>query len=257
MIPRTEARAHRDFYAPPPWPAPGGEVRLPPEESVHAARVMRLRPGDRLRLVDGEGNEADAEATRFTAGSLVARLGEARPCPRELARPLLLALPALRAPARLDWAVEKAVELGAHSTHLFGATRGVKERVAPTESRLARWRGIARAAMKQSGRARWPSISAHASVEALCDAVGEGAAILVADAAAETAAGCDTPPGFASLLLLVGPEGGLTPEERSALDRRGAKRIALGPHRLRAETAAIALCAWAAEREWAHARHAT
>jgi 16S rRNA (uracil1498-N3)-methyltransferase len=257
MTPETEGRGHRDFYAPPPWPAPGGEVRLPAEEAAHALRVLRLRVGDRLRLVDGEGREAAAEVARVGRGVLEARLGEARRCPRELARHIALGLPVLRAPTRLDWAIEKAVECGVHAIHLFAAARGVKAGAPPSEARMRRWRGIARAAMKQSGRARWPAVAAHASLAALLEAVGARAAILLADAGGEPASGCDTPAGFASLLLLVGPEGGLTAGERQALEGRGARPIALGPHRLRAETAGVALCAWAAAQEWARARAAT
>jgi 16S rRNA (uracil1498-N3)-methyltransferase len=257
MTPETEPRGHRDFYAPPPWPAPGGVVRLPAEEATHALRVLRLRAGDSLRLVDGEGREVAAEVARVGRGVLEARLGEARRCPRELARPIALALPLLRAPTRLDWAIEKAVECGAHAIHLFAAARGVKAGAVPSESRMRRWRGIARAAMKQSGRARWPAVAAHASLCELLEAVGPGGAILLADAGGKAASGCGTPSGFASLLLLVGPEGGLTAEERRSLEGRGARPIALGPHRLRAETAGVALCAWAVAQDWGRVRPAT
>lgn len=72
----------------------------------------------------------------------------------------------------------------------------------------------------------------------------------MADPAGGAPSGCGAAERFASLLLLVGPEGGLSEREDALLETRGACRIALAPHRLRTETAAVALCARAAEREW-------
>lgn len=246
-----EAGGHRTFHVPPPWPAPGGELRLPSAEAAHAVRVLRLRPNNRVRLVDGAGSEGEAEVTRVGRSLLSVRLHAVRPGPAELPRPVRLALPRLRSLARLDWAIEKAVELGVGAVDIFGAERSMKATAAGDESRCRRWREIARSAMKQSGRAVWPPIVMHASVADLLASTDAGAAVWVADRAGRCAAGCDTPRRFASLLLLVGPEGGLSEREASLLQERGAERIALAPHRLRAETAAVVLCAWAAGSEWA------
>lgn len=241
-----EAGGHRTFHVPPPWPALGCELRLPPAEATHAARVLRVRPGDRVRLVDGAGSEGEAEVMRVGKDLLTVRLHSAAPAVGERARPVRLALPRLRSLARVDWAIEKAVELGIAAIELFGADRSMKSTAAGDEARCRRWREIARAAMKQSGRAVWPTIARHASLAELMTLADASVAVWVADRAGRCATGCDTRRGFASLLLLVGPEGGFSPREEALLDARGVERIALAPHRLRAETAAVALCAWAA-----------
>jgi 16S rRNA (uracil1498-N3)-methyltransferase len=246
-----ETARHRTFYAPPPWPAPGEELHLPPTEVTHAARVHRLHCGDRLRLIDGRGLEADAEVTCVEPRRLRARLRAVRSCPGELPRAVRLALPRIRSIARLDWVIEKAVELGVGAIDIFAAERSVKGRAAADESRGRRWRELTRAAMKQSGRAIWPAVTMHATLDALLATADAGAAIWVADRAGRVPSGCDMPERFASLLLLVGPEGGLSPREEARLDALCAHRIALGPHRLRTETAAVALCARAVELEWA------
>jgi 16S rRNA (uracil1498-N3)-methyltransferase len=241
-----EAGGHRTFHVPPPWPAPGGELRLPPAEAAHAVRVLRLQPKDRVRLVDGTGSEGEAEVTRVGRNLLSVRLHAVRPGPEELSRPVRLALPRLRSLARVDWAIEKAVELGVGAIDVFAAERSMKATAAGDESRGRRWREISRSAMKQSGRAVWPPIVMHASLADLIESTDAGAAVWVADRAGRCAAGCETPRRFASLLLLVGPEGGLSESEEALLEARGVEWIALAPHRLRAETAAVALCAWAA-----------
>jgi 16S rRNA (uracil1498-N3)-methyltransferase len=248
----TEARGHADFHVPPPWPAPGGELDLPPEEAAHATRVLRLGPGAALRLVDGAG--VQAELVRVARRRVTARLVSVRRCPREIEVVLELGLPRIRARARMDWAVEKAVELGAHAIHVFEPERGVKGAAGSAEARVSRWRELARAAMKQSGRARWPEVATHASLTALLATAGPGTILWVADAGGRGAIGCDARREFARLLLLVGPEGGLTERECAALEARGARRVALGPHRLRSETAAAALCALAARWAWERGR---
>jgi len=208
-----------------------------------------VRPGDRVRLVDGAGSEGEAEVTRLGRGLLAVRLHAVRPGPAELPGSVRLALPRLRALARVDWAVEKAVELGVGGIEVFRADRTLKAAAAGDESRCRRWREIARAAMKQSGRAIWPAIALHASLDGLLASTPASTAVWVADRAGRPATGCDTPRRFASLLLLVGPEGGLSEREEALLEARGVERIALAPHRLRTETAAVAFCAWAARIE--------
>ena len=250
MPPATEAGGHRTFHVPPPWPALGGELQLPRAEATHAVRVLRLRLGARVRLIDGQGCEGDAEVTRVGRTLLQAQLLAVRACPGELPRPVRLALPRIRSLARLDWAIEKAVELGVSAIDLFCADRCVKGRPAADESRCRRWREIARAAMKQSGRAVWPAVGMHTSLVELLVSSGSDEAIWVADLAGRSSSGCGVRERFARLLLLVGPEGGLSEREQALLETRGARRIALAPHRLRTETAAVALCARAAELEW-------
>ena len=246
-----EEAGHRNFFAPPPWPPAGGEVALSAEESRHAHRAARVPAGVVIRLVDGEGREASAQVVRAGRAALVARLLEVREVEREDARAWTLALPRLRAPARMDWVIEKATELGCRAVLAYAAGRSLKGGRATREGRTERWRALALAAMKQSGRAWCPRIDEHASLAAALDAWAAGARrgrLLFGD---ERGLAFDAVPAFErgrALLIAVGPEGGFTPEERAELARRGGEGVLLAPYRLRSESAAVCLAALVAAR---------
>jgi 16S rRNA (uracil1498-N3)-methyltransferase len=243
------SEGHRIFFVPPPWPDAGATLMLPEGESHHAGRVFRLRAGDEVQLIDGAGRLGDARITRVRGRRVEVRLVDAQLVGAPPGPDLQLALPALRSGARLDWAIEKATELGVGGLHIYAAARGLKREAARPEVRERRWRELVRSACKQSGRLYCPRLATHAGLASLLDATEPATAILVADAGGGSAAHDARPWGGASrLLLVVGPEGGLTDEEDAALRARAAHGISLGPHRLRTETAAIALCAVA--RGW-------
>ncbi len=233
-----DATGHRVFYLSPPWPDPGGDVLLSPEESRHAARVMRVRPSDALRVVDGEGREATAVAGALEGGRLRVRLTRIDRGTGEASRIGTLALPWIRSAARLEWALEKGTELGVSDFAIFGADRSVHRGLAAVEGKRERWRRITLAAMKQCGRASWPPVAVYPDLAALL-AADASAPLWVADPAGETSVPPEAPP---RRILLVGSEGGWSGPEEALLGARGALRLSLGPRRLRTETAAIALC---------------
>ncbi len=237
-------RDHRIFYLPPPWPEAGGEAVLPPEESRHALRALRVAAGDTLRLVDGQGQEAQATALGAPGEQLRVRLGEVRQVESASDGPGSLAIPWIRSPARLDWAVEKATELGVGAVFVFAAERTVKS-PATARDRCDRWTRVASAAMKQSGRALCPRIVAFDSLAALL-AEHPDSRLVLADPRGGVwppkGAGYEAPVGAAPDLLVVGPEGGWTPREAQLLENLKPIRVTLGVHRLRTETAAVALC---------------
>jgi 16S rRNA (uracil1498-N3)-methyltransferase len=221
-----------------------GRLRLTGEEGRHAGRVVRLRPGAELLLVDGFGRSAIAVVERVAAGSVDLQL--LREGARERPAPLELALPWLRSPSRVDWAIEKATELGIRAVHLFPTARTLKRGAAKLEARQRRWREVARAAMKQAGRAWWPAVEIHATFDGLLAASASETAWVVADAAGAPAASSAAPwREGGRVMLLVGPEGGFAPAERAAIERCLPMRLRLAGHRLRSETAAVALAAWA------------
>ncbi|MBD3237938.1 MAG: RsmE family RNA methyltransferase [Candidatus Eisenbacteria bacterium] len=228
------------FYLPPPWPRVGSGVPLPPEETRHALRALRLSSGARVRLVDGEGRVGQGTLQIVGRGRAQVALEWQVADATQRGR-MVLAVPWLRAPARLDWLVEKGTELGVAAFAFYRAARSVKRRVRRPEARMERWRAIARSAMKQSGRAWWPRVDLHSSLGELA-LEHRDAACLVATPEAPRAFSTRTwLPASDMLLLLVGPEGGLSPEEEALLTARRAGRIGLGPRRLRVETAALAL----------------
>lgn len=226
---RTE---HRCFYLAPPWPEAGETVTLAADESRHAAVVMRLRTGNEVRLVDGEGQVATAAILRAGPKQVLLKLGTAGAAPEESASLGLIGVPYLRAPGRMDWAIEKATELGGAACEVYRGARSMARMAA----KCARWSRVAKAAMKQSGRALWPPVRFHDSLAALLVAHPD-VTLIVADPRGGVLEQLPR-----ERMLLVGPEGGWTDQEEALLSERAALRVGLGPHRLRAETAVAALC---------------
>ncbi len=246
MPSEADAGIHRCFFLPPPWPAPGQAGALPEEEGHHAARVLRLKRGDAVRLVDGAGRECEGWVQHVDGAAVSVRLGPSRAAASERVLAGRLGLAWIRTPARLDWAVEKATELGIVGIDLFGAQRSVGWKTLRGEERAVRLERVTRAAMKQAGRACWPRVAVHASLAALLEA-RSGMRMLWAAPMGETMAGPLLAGSAArDTLLLVGPEGGWTGTEEESLRSAGATCVTLGPRRLRTETAAALLCALAA-----------
>lgn len=221
------------FYAPP------SQIRLPRlelrgQEAVHATRVLRYREGDALTVVDGEGGWYSGTVTSVGNETLVAEVTDHRTVPRP--RPCVtLALGILRKRDRLEFAVEKAVELGASAVALFRSEHTVKENV-----RQDRLDATALAAMKQSGRTWLPPVTVYRSLEEVLESRGEGPVLMAHEKSSGENFDGSALSGEGNLLVLVGPEGGFSPAETELAERHGAELISLGRYRLRAETAVVA-----------------
>lgn len=223
------------------WPAlapAAGTLRLEGGAQHHLCHVLRLRVGDAVELRDGQGGLAAARLERVTKASAELSHGprETPPLPAQPA--LHLALPLLKG-RRLDWALEKGTELGVAGFHLYVGRHGVVQR----ESRPERYAEILRAAFMQSRRLWLPVLSGPRPFAGLlAEAAERGWQQGWAD---ERRAGQgDSAPlaaGARPLLAWIGPEGGFASEERSALAAAATLALDLGPWRLRAETAALAL----------------
>lgn len=218
----------------------GTTIRLPDEVAHHARRVLRLRRGDAIVLFNGRGGEyrgtllgdVDAPAARIDAYD-----------PVERESPVELTLvQALVAADKLDWIVEKAVELGAARIVVAASERSVvRLDGARAERRLRHWRALALAACAQCGRNRVPSVAYFASMPAALDAVGAvPSRWLLLPAAAQPLAAA-LPTGRAA--VAVGPEGGFSDAEVRYAERLGFAPARLGPRILRTETAGIAALA--------------
>jgi len=215
-----------------------GELLVPAPAARHA-RVARVTPGDAIEVLDLAGRVAigrllawERDACRVAVESVVSGRGE----PPEPAR---LALCLLHT-AAFDWAVEKATELGATEIVPVLSGRTQRER---RHDRPARWRRVAAAAVAQCGRSRPPAIGEPVALDGLLERA-EGLR-LVADAAGAGGSIATAGTGFT---LLVGPEGGLTDDERRNVLAAGFRPVALGPRTLRAETAAVAALAVVQDR---------
>ncbi len=218
----------------PPDQIDAGRARLSPAARHYLGEVLRLQAGAAVEVFDGRGARY---AGRLEAGLETVALG-----PREDARTAgaeIALLFALAKGEKTDLVVQKATELGAARIVPFAAERSVvrldRERA---DERVRRWRRIAEEAARQCGRADVPDVAAPLPLEAALASLAPGAAAVVFHPGGAPLASLAAP-GPAGIAAVVGPEGGLTEPELAACDRIRARRAALGPRVLRAETAAI------------------
>ncbi len=222
-------------------PALIGEARADLTEAArhYLEDVLRLAPGDAVELFDGRGTAWEA---RIGPGFAALELGARREVP--LGGPAIHLLFALAKGEKNDLVVQKATELGAARLAPWSAERSVvRLDAAKGAERAERWRRIAEEAARQSGRADVPEVAPPAPLaNALADVpAGFRLVVLHGEGGAPLGAlGLTGAPGVAAV---VGPEGGLTPEELAACRAAGALHARLGPRTLRAETAAIAVVA--------------
>jgi 16S rRNA (uracil1498-N3)-methyltransferase len=145
---------------------------------------------------------------------------------------------------RMDFALQKAVELGAATlAPLFTERTVVKLRDDRLDKRHAHWHGVIVAACEQSGRRRLPQLAPAQRLAAWLNALPADHNGLLLHHRAEHALSALPPPPVARVTLLVGPEGGLAPDERAAALGRGFAAVRLGPRVMRAETAPLAALA--------------
>lgn len=212
----------------------GAVVELASERAHQLRHVLRLRPGAVVRLFNARSGEWRAELTRLDRRGGEARLVDRLRAPEEEIGPRLAVAP-IRA-NRLDWLVEKAVELGVAAIDLV-----LTQRTVVRPARIDRLQAIAVEAAEQCGRLSVPTLAGPIELGAWLDALPAGTRVAMADEA-----GGESP--LASLrrapgaTLLVGPEGGFAAAERRQLgERPNVLSVGLGRRILRSETAAIVL----------------
>lgn len=230
------ARGAHHFFIPP------GAVRddrltLEGAEGRHAARVLRVRVGETISAADGTGTVHDAVVTRVGAESVEARVIFSYE--RRSPRPELVLFQAVAKGERMDFVVQKAVEVGARRVVPFLARRSVVSwDAAKREKASQRWRAIALAAAKQS-RSAWLT-----TVDEVADGVeavsGFPGPVLVLDETASRPLRDALPEAAPETLgLVVGPEGSLETAELEVLRAAGAEAVTLGERVLRTETAGL------------------
>jgi 16S rRNA (uracil1498-N3)-methyltransferase len=229
------------FFCPPPLVA-GAEIALPSSAAHHSAQVLRLRVGDAVTLFDGEGGEYGAQIARVTPRAVSLRVVERRAIERE--SPLSITLvQALVSAERMDYAIQKAVELGAVAIAPVATARSVTRLDgARAHRRTEHWRQIVIASCEQCGRNRLAAVHAPCELrEWLRRPSKASLRLLLAPSAAQSLADWSAP--AEPIELLVGPEGGLAPDEEAAALDAGFRGVRLGPRILRTETAGPAMLA--------------
>ena len=212
---------------------------LPTNSARHVA-ALRLREGDEVRLFDGGGGEWRAELRRITRDGASARLLGWQDLERESPLDTTLAL-GISSGDRMDFAIQKATELGVTRIQPLATTRSVvRLKGEREERRMTHWRAVAIAACEQCGRNRIPDIGPVMPVLDFVVSTSSGVKILLSPDADK---GLGEIPVARQVTLLVGAEGGLTEEERNDALHAGFVPVRLGPRVLRTETAPLAALA--------------
>jgi 16S rRNA (uracil1498-N3)-methyltransferase len=226
----------------PPGALVAGTVTLSGPEGHHAAAVRRLRAGERADLSDGAGTIAECAVLSADRDSVVLSVRSVRTVPAP--EPKVTVVQALPKGDRGELAVELMTEVGVDAVVPWAAHRCVvRWQGERGERSLARWRSAAREASKQSRRAWLPEVPDLASLADVADRVSGAACTVVLEADAASALSQLPLPTSGEIVLVVGPEGGITPAERAALVEVGATEARLGPTVLRTSTAGAAAAA--------------
>ncbi|WNV77013.1 16S rRNA (uracil(1498)-N(3))-methyltransferase [Geodermatophilus sp. DSM 44513] len=227
------------------------EVLVGGSEGRHAVDVLRLTPGERVRVGDGRGTVAEGEVAAAGPEGLRVAVSARHEVPlRALELVLVQALPK---GDRGPLAVELATELGVDRIVPWAAARCVTRwREDRAAKGVARWRAAARAASKQSRRPRVPEVTDVMTTRQVCGELADlDVALVLHEQARHPLARVDLP-SSGSVAVVVGPEGGLSDGEVVALNAAGARPVRLGPEVLRTSTAgAAALAALSVRTRWA------
>ncbi len=222
----------------------GARVALSSAQRHYLTRVLRLEAGAPIEAFDGKGRRWHARLGE-TGERFWIELGEVQPVQTE--SPISIRLgQCLSSAERMDWTVEKAVELGVRVINPISSARSqIRLDAARANRKLEHWRAIAEAACMQSQRDVLPTIEPLLSIEQWVVRVNESLKVMLDPWANSTLSSvvADHAEAITSVCLLVGPESGLSDEETSIANRAGFLSARLGPRVLRTETAGLAAMA--------------
>jgi 16S rRNA (uracil1498-N3)-methyltransferase len=240
MRPPASAKNGARFHVPDRL-GPGAVIDLPEASGHHATRVLRLGVGDPVILFDGHGGEHDAVLVRMHRNQVSARVTGFRDVERESPLAVTLAQ-GISSGDRMDLTLRKAVELGVHTIVPLTTERSVvKLRDERADRRRQPWQALVIAACEQCGRNAVPSVEEPVDYRTWLATLpldsGDQTRIALAVGGERQLATLPKPSG--EVLLLVGPEGGLNPEESALAVTRGFAPVRMGPRILRTETAAL------------------
>ncbi len=252
----TSTGSSRPVFFADPVP-PTGEALLDGPEGRHAARVRRLRAGEALILTDGRGRHAEATVTVAERDALRLHVGRTQTATRP--SPRLVAVQAVAKGDRGERAVELLTELGVDEIVPWAAQRCIvkwddtSKDGGQNKTRNAhdRWSSVAREAAKQSRRMYFPTVAPLAGTVDVVRRFSGSAAVMVLHSSAEHRLANYSFPRSGDVVIVIGPEGGITSDELAAFTAAGAVAVRLGDGVLRTSTAgAAALAAICANTRW-------
>ena len=218
-----------------------GRAYIAGADALHIAKALRMRPGEALTLCDGKGTDFDGVLETVTDRQGTVRISASRPSQAEptLAVTLYQGLPK---GDKMDWIIQKAVELGVTAVVPVATRRSVARLEGKADKKQERWQRIAAEAAGQCGRGMLPSVERPLSwSQALSRLSGEPALVFY-EGGGRPLRELVTP-STRRLSVFVGPEGGFAPEEVQAAQNAGLSSVSLGTRILRCETAPVAALA--------------
>lgn len=218
---------------------PNKTAVLSENAATHATRVLRLNAGDHITLFNGDGFDYDCQLTSIKKAEVVAMVIAAKKIDNESPLDILL-LQGISSGDRMDYTIQKAVELGVNRIQPVNTQRSVvKLSQERADKRTKHWQNVAIAACEQSGRAVIPTVLPPQSLEQWLSlhTFHNATRIMLNPLGAQRLTALQKP--TAAIELLIGAEGGLTPDEVALAQAHHFQSIVLGPRILRTETAAL------------------
>lgn len=214
-----------------------------PDHVARHVQVLRLSAGDQITLFNGEGGDYTATLDTIEKRQVLAEIKTFSPNDVELPYALTIAQ-ALPEASKMDWIIEKSVELGVHAIQPLMAQRCVVRLSAERAAkRRAHWQGIINAACEQSGRNRLPHLAEVADFNSWVSQHDLHLRVLLSPRAEQSLSDWARHHPPQALALLIGPEGGFTAAEELTAREHGVLALSMGPRILRTETAGLAALA--------------
>jgi len=229
------------FYC--PLPLSIGTTIALPDHIAHHIHVLRLAIGEAITLFNGDGGEHTATLTSIDRKRASVEIKTFSP--REVELPYSMTLvQALPEGSKMDWIIEKAVELGATAIQPLAAQRCVVRLSAERAAKkMEHWHGIIAAAAEQCGRNRLPHLAEPADFQEWIQQQNLHARILLSPRAEQSLSDWARHHPPQAVAMLIGPEGGFTEQEENAASRHGVLTLSIGSRVLRTETAGLAALA--------------
>ena len=221
-----------------PLPTVGSQVELAGEEGRHAAVVRRIRPGEIIMIGNGRGRGVRGVVLEVRGPTLIIEVTDHLTSPVDMRR--FVAAQALAKGDRAELAVEMLTEIGVDEILPWQASRSIVRWSSERAARaLAKWRSAAREAAKQSRRLTVPQVSGPVSTGQLAQRVTiVDLALLLHEEATDSLAEVDLP-SAGTILIIIGPEGGISSEELRHLTAAGARPVSISDAVLRTSTAGV------------------
>jgi 16S rRNA (uracil1498-N3)-methyltransferase len=222
--------------------AAGARFSLPPGPARHAARALRLAEGDVITLFNGRGGEYAARIDRIQKDEVAVSVAGFAAIERESRLQVILAQ-GISSGERMDYTLQKAVELGVTAIQPIAAKRSVVKLAGErADRRVSHWQGVVASACEQCGRNQVPTVTTPLTLAGWLGGPRPDGRLLFLSPLAEARL-ADLPAPTAMDCLIAGPEGGFEADEIAALHAVGATPVRLGLRVLRTETAALAALA--------------